>query len=61
MSSLDTSQATAISELCKIHYQKQTSAVELYSMSIIFISFDALAEFILDEERHKLRKDCFTL
>jgi hypothetical protein len=28
-------------------------------MSVTVISFDALAEFILGEERHKLREDCF--
>lgn len=59
-SSLNIPQATAISELCKAHYQKLISAIELYSMSVSFISFDSLAEFILGEERHKLREDCFT-
>ena len=58
-SSLNISQATAISELCKAHYQKLISATELYGMSVTFIPFDALAEFILGEERRKLRKDCF--
>ena len=53
------SQATAISELCKAHYQKLISAIELYSMSVTVISFDALAEFILGEKRNKLREDCF--
>ena len=59
-SSLNISQATAISELRKAHYQKLISAIELYGMSVTFIPFDALAEFILGEERHKLREDCFT-
>ena len=59
-SSLNISQTTAISELCKAHYQKLISAIELYSMSVTVISFDAFAEFILGEERHKLREDCFT-
>lgn len=58
-SSLNISQTTAISELCKAHYQKPVSAIGLYGMSITVISFDALAEFILGEERNKLRKDCF--
>ena len=40
-------------------YQKLISAIELYGMSVTFISFDALAEFILSEETHKLREDCF--
>lgn len=44
---------------CKAHYQKMISAIELYGMSVTFISFDALTEFILGEERHKLREDCF--
>jgi len=48
-----------ISEMCKAHYQKLISAIELYSMSVTFIPFDALAEFILGEDRHKLREDCF--
>ena len=58
-SSLNISQATAISELCKAHYQKLITAIELYGISVTFVSFDALAEFILGEERHKLREDCF--
>ena len=58
-SSLNISQATAISELCKAHYQELISAIELYSMPITVISFDALAEFILGEKRNKLREDCF--
>ena len=59
-SSLNISQATAVSELCKAHYQKLVSAIKLYSMSITFISFNALDEFIVGEERHKLCEDCFT-
>lgn len=58
-SSLNISQATAISELCKAHYLKLISATELYSMPVTIISFDAFAKFILGEERHKLREDCF--
>ena len=33
--------------------------IELYNMPVTVISFDALAEFVLGEERHKLREDCF--
>lgn len=58
-SSLNISQATAISELCKAHYQKLISAIELYGMSVTIIPFDTLAEFILGKERHKLHEDCF--
>lgn len=60
-SCLNISQSTAISELCKAHYQKQVLAIELYSMLVTFISFDALAGFILCEESHELREDCFCL
>lgn len=38
-SSLNISQATAISELCKAHYQKLISAIELYGMSVTIIPF----------------------
>ena len=32
-------------------YQKLISAIELYGMSVTFIPFDALAEFILGDIR----------
>ena len=58
-SRLNISQTTANNELCKAHYQKLISVIELYNMAIIVIPFDVLAKFILRKEKNKLHEDYF--
>ena len=58
---LNIPQTASVCELSKAHHKELVPAIELDSVPVAFVAIDTLAEFIFDEERHKLCEDCFTL
>ena len=59
--SLNVSQTSPVGELSEAHHHELVTAIELDGMAVAFVAVDTLLELIFVDERHDLRKDCFSL